>query len=155
MIKLRKIKKEEKEKAYNINQKYLYEMTNYYPDELDNNGNLSYGYFDKYFEEETRFPYFIYNDDTLVGFLFINKISYFDLEIDYSLAEFTIFPAYRGNGFSKLAMNEVFKIYKGIWEIKYNVNNIKAKNLWESITKCYNPERLKYSDIEIVLRFNN
>ena len=51
MIILRPVKPEERELLWNINQKYLYEMTFYYPDELDDQGNLHYGYFDEYFKD--------------------------------------------------------------------------------------------------------
>ena len=39
MIKLVPVKHEEREMFRNINQKYLYEMTNFYPDVMDEEGN--------------------------------------------------------------------------------------------------------------------
>ena len=38
MIRIVPVKAEEKGLLWNINQKYLYEMTNFYPDEMDENG---------------------------------------------------------------------------------------------------------------------
>lgn len=49
MLRLKQLKENEKELLRNINQKYLYEMTRFYPDEMDEQGNYSYGYFDAYF----------------------------------------------------------------------------------------------------------
>ena len=46
MITLKEVTENEKNVLWNINQKYLYEMTQYYPDEMDENGNYHYGYFD-------------------------------------------------------------------------------------------------------------
>lgn len=43
-------------------------MTNYYPDDMDENGNYHYGYFDAYFTEPNRKAYLIYNEQCLVGF---------------------------------------------------------------------------------------
>ena len=42
------VKPQDRELLWNINQKYLYEMTNYYDDEMDAAGVLHYGYFDDY-----------------------------------------------------------------------------------------------------------
>ena len=36
------VKTQDRELLWNINQKYLYEMTNYYDDEMDTLGNLNY-----------------------------------------------------------------------------------------------------------------
>ena len=49
MLKLIPVDDSKKELLWNINQKYLYEMTLFYPDEMDERGNLHYGYFDEYF----------------------------------------------------------------------------------------------------------
>ena len=44
MIKLQEVKEEEQELLWNINQKYQYEMTTYYPDKMDEQGNQRYSY---------------------------------------------------------------------------------------------------------------
>ncbi len=41
MITLVSVQAEEKERLHNIHQKYLYEMTLFYPDEMDGNGPKS------------------------------------------------------------------------------------------------------------------
>ena len=43
MLSLQTVRKEDHDLLYNINQKYLYEMTNYYDDPMDANGNFHYG----------------------------------------------------------------------------------------------------------------
>ena len=44
MIKLQEVKEEEQELLWNINQKYQYEMTTYYSDKIDEQGNQRYSY---------------------------------------------------------------------------------------------------------------
>ena len=41
MIRLQVVREEDRDLLWNINQKYLYEMTMYYPDPMDANGNYS------------------------------------------------------------------------------------------------------------------
>ena len=153
-MKLVPVKNEDKNLFWNINQKYLYEMTNYYPEELDENGDLHYGYFDGYFIDPKRKAFFLYEEDKIVGFAMINPYSYFGGETDNVLAEFTILPMYRHNHMAIKAIKLLFEQFKGKWEIKYNINNIAAKSLWNKVTKQYNPKLLQYSDVEIVLTFS-
>ena len=44
----------DKNRLWNIFQKYLYEMSAYYDMEMDFSGNYEYRYFDTYFEENGR-----------------------------------------------------------------------------------------------------
>ena len=102
------VKPQDRELFFNINQKYLYEMTNYYNDELDANGILHYGFFDEYFTDPKRMAYFLYNEDTLVGFAMIHPYSQINGKPDFVLAEFTVFPMYRRRHLATEAANAVF-----------------------------------------------
>ena len=50
MIRLHSVQPHDRELVWNINQKYLYEMTMFYPDEMDA-WNLHYGHFEEYFTD--------------------------------------------------------------------------------------------------------
>ena len=68
MITLQAVQEKNRDLLWNINQKYLYEMTNFYDDPMDEQGNYHYGHFDEYFTDLRREAYFIFNDDSLIGF---------------------------------------------------------------------------------------
>ena len=51
MISLQTVKEKDRDLLWNINQKYLYEMTNFYDDSMDENGNYHYGHFEEYFSD--------------------------------------------------------------------------------------------------------
>ena len=153
MIRLIAVKKEDKDLLFNINQKYLYEMTLYYPDKMDEMGNLHYGFFEEYFVDENRKAFFIYNDALLVGFAMMHPYSVIGGNPDYTLAEFCIFPSYRRKGFAVNAVNILFDRFKGKWEIKYNNKNLGAKKLWTMITSPYNPKVCYLNEEEVVLEF--
>ena len=155
MITLKKVKEKDRSLLFSLNQAYLKEMTKYYPDEPDENGYYTYGYFDLYFVDEKRIAYFILNDEKIVGFCMLNPYSYFNEEVDYVLAEFTILPKYRGNHYAKETIELLLAIYHGRWEIKYNIKNVIAKELWESATRKYNPTKKYLSIEEPVLIFKN
>lgn len=153
MIQLIPVKEKDKTLFWSINQKYLYEMTLYYPDKMDENGNYHYGYFEQYFVDEKRKAYFIYNDDAIVGFVMINPYSVLNHEPDYTIAEFTIFPSFRGKHLASQAVKLIFDRFKGSWEIKFSDNNLAAKRFWTQITAKYNPTLTHLSEAQTVLEF--
>ena len=155
MITLQKVKEKDRDLLFSLNQAYLKEMTKYYPDEPDENGFFTYGHFDEYFVDKKRIAYFILNEKDIVGFFFFFPYSYFDSAVDYVLAEFTILPFYRGNHFARETIDLLFTIYHGKWEIKYNIHNEIAKNLWTSATDKYYPVVRYLSPEEPVLIFKN
>ena len=153
MIRLQKAAQKDRDLLWNINQKYLYEMTNFYDDPMDENGNYHYGHFDEYFTDPKRTAYFIFNDDTLVGFAMLNPYSCIERSPDNTMAEFTIFPVYRRNHFAVKAARHILSQHRGEWEIKYNEKNTSAKKLWNSVAAPYEPEIVRLNDEETVLIF--
>ena len=154
MIRLEQVSPEQRELLWNIHQKYLYEMTNYYADEMDENGNYSYGYFDAYFTEPERTALLIRDDTRLAGFAMLNPYSYIGGKPDHVLAEFTVFPQYRRKHLGKDAAECILRSYSGRWEIKYHEQNAAAKALWNQVTQPYHPQRHHYSNNETVLSFS-
>ena len=153
MIELVKAGERDRELLWNVNQKYLYEMTNFYDDEMDEAGNYHYGYFEAYFTDPKREALLLYHDRQLIGFAMIHPYSYFGDTPDHVMAEFTVFPAFRRRHLAQEAVRAIFAGYPGRWEIKYNEHNIPAGTLWNKVTAAYRPERKRYSDDETVLCF--
>ena len=154
MIELQEVKLVEKELLYNVFQKYKYEMTKYYEDEMDNKGNYFYKYFEDYFIEPNRKALFIKYDGKIVGFIILNNHSCIGKKLDYAIAEFTIFPIYRQKGIAQAAISILFSQYRGVWELKYSLNNKKAKAFWTKVTVGFNPT-LNLIEDEEVINFNN
>ena len=149
------VKPQDRELLWNINQKYLYEMTNFYDDEMDTLGNLNYGYFDAYFTDPKRKAFFLFDEkQVLVGFAMIHPYSNLNEKPDYVLAEFTVFPVYRRKHLAEKAAEMIFERFKGCWEIKYNEKNIAAKTLWNKATEQYFPKVTRLNDTETVLSFS-
>ena len=153
MIRLQTVQAKDRELLWNINQKYLYEMTNFYDDPMDENGNYHYGHFDEYFSDPKRTAYFIYNDDILIGFAMLCPYSYIGQTPDYTMAEFTVFPAYRRKHFALEAAKIILENHPGKWEIKYNEKNSGAKKLWNTLTEPYVVTMHHLNEEETVLSF--
>lgn len=152
-MELAAVRHEDRELLWNLNQKYLYEMTNYYNDELDEQGNLHYGYFDAYFTDPKRRAFFLYEGNVRIGFAMIHPYSNIGARPDHVLAEFTVFPMYRRRRLASRAAALIFERFKGHWEIKYNEKNAAAKALWTQGTAKYRPKTIRLNDTETVLSF--
>lgn len=153
MTTLKPVRPEERELLWNINQKYLYEMTNFYDNEMDEQGNIQYGCFDEYFRDPKRKAFFIMHDEQLAGFVFLNPYSRAGGSPDYCMAEFTVFPVFRRKHIAAAAVREIFKRFPGKWEIKYNEKNLPAKALWTGVTAQYSPAVIHLNEMETVLQF--
>lgn len=153
MIRLHTVQEKDRGLLWNINHKYLYEMTNFYDDPMDQNGNYQYGHFDDYFSDPSRVAYFILNDDVLIGFAMLCPYSNIDQNPDYTMAEFTIFPAYRRKHMALDAVRMLLDKHPGKWEIKYNEKNVGAKKLWNAVVAPYEPKVHHLNEEETVLAF--
>ena len=153
MQRLQTVQAKDRDLLWNINQKYLYEMTSFYDDPMDENGNYQYGHFDDYFSDPKRVAYFIYNDDILVGFAMLCPYSNIDQNPDFTMAEFTIFPSFRRKHFALDAAKMIINKHPGKWEIKYNEKNIGATKLWNMVAAPYAPDVHHLNEAETVLSF--
>lgn len=153
MLELVEVRPEDKTLLWNIHQKYLYEMTNFYENEMDAEGNYRYGHFDAYFREPERKALFLSWNGCLAGFAMLNPYSYIGESPDHVLAEFTVFPRYRRKHIASEAANMIFAQNKGSWEVKYNEANAPAKALWNKVTAKYCPQRISLNPYETVLAF--
>jgi len=153
MISVIKVKKEQEQVLYNLLQKYLYEMTQYYEDPIGEDDNFEYKYFSLYFEEPERAAYFIYDDRTLIGFAMINRHSFTNERIENCLAEFTIFPAFRQNGNGIKAIKALKAVRDGKWQLKYSTENIVGEQFWQKIKKMYHGKEEKLEGTEIAITF--
>ena len=153
MIRLQPVRKEDYDLLWNINQKYLYEMTRYYDDPMDEKGNYHYGHFEEYFTDPRRKAFFLYDDCSLVGFAMLCPYSHIGGHPDFTMAEFTVFPAYRRKHFAMEAAEQILASHPGRWEIKYHEKNTGAKKLWIKVTAPFYPDFHHLNEEETVLEF--
>ena len=147
------VSEEEMAVLYNLLQKYLYEMTLYYNNDLNESGNYEYKYLPLYFSESDRQAYFIYNDNTMVGFTLINKHSWTNEETDNCIAEFTIFPMFRKHRYAMEAVKELIRLRPGTWQLKYSKDNKIGTAFWKKVAEIYKGEETELTGNEIAVKF--
>lgn len=153
MVKAQVITKDKERVLFNLLQKYLYEMTAYYDDPMDEDGNFSYKYLPYYFTDKDRQAYFLYDDETMIGFALINTHSFTGEPIDNCIAEFTIFPAYRHHGKGMEAIEALRAVRKGTWQLKYSTVNKQGASFWQRVKKKYDGKEQNLEGTEIAITF--
>ncbi len=153
MIELIRATDKDRTLLWNVLQKYLHELAGYYGDEMDGEGNYPYRWFGAYFTDPERTALLIRAESRLVGFALLNPYSCLGQSPDHSMAEFTVFPAYRGRGLARAAAERIISEYPGCWEIKYCEKNAAAKALWASVAAPYDPRTYPAGDGEAALVF--
>lgn len=121
------VKDEQKNTIYNLMQLYTYELS-FYEDETTKFNLLENGlyemneYLELYWKEDERHPYILKCNGKLAGFVLyrctengLNEIS-----------EFFVLNKYRNINAGTYMAGEIFKLYKGKWEIRTLLKNKRA-----------------------------
>lgn len=134
-------------------QEYLAETATFYGDCPDENGLYPYPYLDLYFSEPEREAYFIADDKDPAGFVLINRFSLLGNDIDWSVAEFYIRPAFRRQGLGRSVLEEIFRRHKGRWELVFSLENQAAEAFWRSTTAPFAPGGILWNS-QAILSFS-
>ena len=88
----------------------MYDFSEYTEQDLESSGMFgAYPDLDKYWSDETRFPYIIKREEKNIGFVFVRHM--ITTERNYfSIAEFFIMRKYRKKGFSGLMKSKNFPV---------------------------------------------
>lgn len=144
--KLEKVKLEEKEILYNLLQFALYDGSKYIENELNENGEFEYRWFNNYFTDQDRLAYFIKSSDNkILGFFMINQNMKYYNE-GHSVAEFLILPNYRRNHIGKRVAFDVFNMLKGNWEVEPIENSDEAYCFWKKTIGDYTNNNFEYKN---------
>jgi predicted acetyltransferase len=139
---------------------YAYDFTEFTSKDVDCNGLYGYKYLDHYWSEEGRYPFMIYSDENIAGFVLIRR--YFDNDLRdyiYSMAEFFIMKKYRKQGIGKFIAFQIFNMFPGLWEVAVLEANKPAHIFWRRVIHDFTQEKFDeiYKDDwnGPILRFNS
>lgn len=137
-IELIKVTESDKSVLRNLIELYSYDFSEFDNEDVNSHGLYDYKYFDYYWTDETRSPFFIKVDDNLAGFVLLNEYCYVVKEPgSKSIAEFFIMRKYRRRGIGKTAAIKVFETHPGKWEIIQHGDNKPSIIFWENVVRNY------------------
>ncbi|MDP2637472.1 MAG: GNAT family N-acetyltransferase [Candidatus Levybacteria bacterium] len=133
-IKLVRVKPQEKDTLSILLKAYKVELN-----EMQHAGDKDQGeykYLDSYWREKNRFPFFIFSDNILAGFVLINDYSYISKKAK-TIAEFFVLKSYRKKGIGEEAARKIFDLFPGEWEIGELITNKSAQLFWRKVIGNY------------------
>ena len=125
---------EQKPILANLLEIYTYELcrTTLKPFDIGDNGFYGYKYLPLYWNDSNRFPYLIYIDKKIAGFVLIWKGSPIatDSQDVWDIAEFWIMHKYQRQRFGTKVAHTVWGQFKGNWQVRVLVDNQPANLFW-------------------------
>lgn len=114
-----------------------------------------YPWFDAYWVEPDRHPYWICAGPEIVGFVMVNAWPESGLPIDQRIAEFCIRPDHRRHGLGQKTLAALMRLHPGQWELKVHRANLAGFAFWPralEISGARDLTRIDWPD-SLILRF--
>ncbi len=157
-IHLSQVRIEQKEVLASLLQLYLYEFSQFTNEEYNEKGVYTYKYFEQYWLENNRKPFFIISDNKIVGFVLINLDDPESSERGiHTISEFFVAKIYRKQQIGTKAAELAFNMYRGRWIIRELINNLGAQEFWHKVLESYtsNSYKEKEDSGHIIQEFTN
>ena len=133
-------------------QLYLYDFTEFAPEDLDEHGEYAYRYLDHYWapnDGEERHPFLIRADGKLAGFALIRRPP----GRAWQMAEFFVLRMYRRHGVGRAAALRIFRTFSGEWQVAQLRANTPAQAFWRrTIAEATNDHYTEESNDEAVIQ---
>lgn len=138
-IVVRKVELNKIDALNNLYQLYQYDFSEINSDDVNSSGLYVEDFdLDIFFSDPDKCAYFILVNDSLAGFVLMNKYPYLLPDKVNSIAEFFVMRKYRKNGIGMFAANYIFDLYPGRMILEVRRTNLKACNFWKKVVLCYN-----------------
>lgn len=134
MRKIRLVCNSEKDDLRCLLYEYLKELS-LFDDKIKfgKNGEPIYRWFDCYFKDSGRYPFYFVVDGKVAGFALIRQT-----DIGYEIGEFYVLQSYRKDGNALWFANEVLRLFKGEINFFTKTKNERAVGFWNKFVKNEN-----------------
>ncbi|WP_062049579.1 GNAT family N-acetyltransferase [Bacillus sp. JCM 19034] len=137
-VQIKLVEDSEKSVLRQLIELYEYDFSEFNGNDVDMHGYYGYRYFDHYWTEDGRVPFFVTVDGKLAGFVLINDYCYVLKEKpSRSIAEFFIMRKYRKLGVGEKVAHKVFDQFKGNWEVLVHPENHVSFTFWKKVIDKY------------------
>ena len=123
---------------------YLTELSEFDPDiKFDEKGVPIYKWYECYWEDKDRFPFYLKIDGQIAGLAMIRELD----NMLYDFAEFYVCPEYRKDGNAIWFATEMTNLFDGQFVFSTRFTNPRAIKFWGKVAKLF--ESNEYEDDEI------
>lgn len=132
-VRIAPVTEAEKPALWAMLQSYIGELSAYSGGKPDN-GVFPYKWFDTYWTDDDRFPFWAISDDARAGFALVRR----DREQDFfQMAEFYIDPRCRRFGLGIAFARSLIARYPGRWRIREMAVNTPAIAFWHRVLEIF------------------
>ena len=133
-----------KEEMRTLFYEYLTELSQFDPDvKFDETGTPVYNWFDCYWQDKDRFPFYLIIDGKIAGLAMIRELE----DLQYDFAEFYVRPKYRKDGNAVWFATEITNLFEGEFVFSTRFTNPRAIKFWGKFAQLF--ENNEYVDDEI------
>jgi predicted acetyltransferase len=129
---------EQKPVLANLLELYAYDFTEFCDFDIGDDGFYGYEHLPLYWTEPTRFPYLIYVDKKIAGFILVKKGSPISDDMTvWDISEFFVMKKYKRHGVGTAAALKIWEQFKGQWQVRVLVGNHIACSFWLQAIKKF------------------
>ncbi|MFJ7826387.1 GNAT family N-acetyltransferase [Psychrobacillus sp. NPDC096623] len=133
-IMLKEVLEREKTILKNLYSLYLHDLSKFTSQlDIGEDGCFEYDGLDEFWETEGLSPYFINLDSNIIGFILLVERPVLKKDYDLGVNDLFILNKYKGNGFGRQAIEELFKVKKGKYFVIELIENSPAVSFWKRI----------------------
>ncbi len=128
------VPEEKKEEMRGYLNSYLTELSQYDNSiTFDDNGNPIYKWFEFYWNDKGRYPFYLLIDGVIAGITFIREV----MPENYEIAEFYVIPDFRRQGNGLWFAEEIANKFIGQMEFSTKLSNISAVKFWDKFSNGF------------------
>ena len=135
-VELKRVAPREKNVLWRLMQLCMHDYSEFDRFEIGSDGKFNYHWFDAYFKEAHRYPYFIRVGGQLGGFVMVRE-SNGEEDWDFQIAEFFILRRYRRTGIGRDAARKTLSLLSGKWSVSFDDANTPAVYFWRAVAGEY------------------
>ena len=148
-IELVEVEETEKSVLRQLMELYAYDFSEFDQADVNEHGYYGYSYFDCYWTEDARHPFFIKVDGELAGFVLISDYCYVLKDAGArSVSEFFVMRKYRRKGVGQFVACQVFDKFPGKWEVIQHEDNEPSKVFWGKVIGEYTTEDFQRTEVD-------
>lgn len=144
MIDLQLVSETEAPILRNLYALYLHDLSRFTKNiDIGIDGYFHFEDLDTFWNVEGISPYFIKNDNSIIGFLLLLERPFLKKESDFGVNDIFILNKYKGNGFGSKALEKLFKEKRGKYFVIELEENRPAVSFWK---KIYVQQNIKFDE---------
>ena len=126
------IAEEDKLVLRNLLNLYLYDLSEFKGNDVNDHGFFEYRRLDQYWYEDSCRPFYITVNGRIAGFVLVHQFDLFK-ENRNVISEFFVLRKYRQSGVGRQAAQRIFEMFPGRWEVSELPENIPSQMFWRKI----------------------